>query len=71
MQLEMLKEKIEDMIDENSKLAEVKDQIKLETTPEGLRIQIIDNKNMPMFKSGQFGNRTPDPVNFKGAGACY
>ena len=50
MQLEMLKEKIQDMIDANSKLAEVKDQIKLETTQEGLRIQIIDNKNMPMFK---------------------
>ena len=48
--LEMLKEKIQDMIDANPKLAEVKDQIKLETTPEGLRVQIIDNKNMPMFK---------------------
>ena len=50
LKLEMLKEKIQDMIDANSKLAEVKDQIKLETTPEGLRVQIIDNKNMPMFK---------------------
>jgi len=50
LKLEMLKEKIQDMIDANPKLAEVKDQIKLETTPEGLRVQIIDNKNMPMFK---------------------
>jgi chemotaxis protein MotB len=50
MQLEMLKKKIQDMINANSKLSEVKEQIKLETTPEGLRIQIIDNKNMPMFK---------------------
>jgi chemotaxis protein MotB len=50
MQLEMLKEKIQDMIDANPKLSEVKDQIKLETTQEGLRVQIIDNKNMPMFK---------------------
>jgi chemotaxis protein MotB len=50
LKLEKLKEKIQDMIDANSKLAEVKDQIKLETTPEGLRVQIIDNKNMPMFK---------------------
>jgi chemotaxis protein MotB len=49
--LEMLKKKIEDMIDKNSKLSEFKEQIKLETTPEGLRVQIIDNKNMPMFKS--------------------
>jgi chemotaxis protein MotB len=52
MQLEMLKEKIEKKIAENSKLSEVKEQIKLETTPEGLRIQIVDDKNMPMFKSG-------------------
>jgi chemotaxis protein MotB len=50
LKLEMLKEKIQNMIDANPKLAEVKDQIKLETTPEGLRVQIIDNKNMPMFK---------------------
>lgn len=50
MQLEMLKEKIQDMIDTNSKLPGFKEQIKLETTQEGLRIQIIDNKNMPMFK---------------------
>lgn len=50
MQLEMLKEKIQDMIDENSELSEVKEQIKLETTQDGLRVQIIDNKNTPMFK---------------------
>jgi len=50
LKLEMLKEKIQDMIDANPELAEVKDQIKLETTPEGLRVQIIDNKNTPMFK---------------------
>jgi len=50
LKLEMLKKKIQDMIDANAKLAEFKDQIKLETTPEGLRVQIIDNKNMPMFK---------------------
>lgn len=51
LHLEMLKKKIENMIDKNAKLSEFKDQIKLETTPEGLRVQIIDNKNMPMFKS--------------------
>ena len=50
LKLEMLKKKIQDMMDANPKLSEIKDQIKLETTPEGLRIQIIDNKNMPMFK---------------------
>lgn len=50
MQLENLKEKIQDMINVNAKLSEFKGQIKLETTDEGLRIQMIDNKNMPMFK---------------------
>ncbi len=49
-QLEMLKEKIQDLIKANPELSQAKDQIKLETTDEGLRIQIIDNKNMPMFK---------------------
>jgi chemotaxis protein MotB len=49
-QLELLKKKIQSMIDANPNLAEFKDQIKLETTQEGLRVQIIDNKNTPMFK---------------------
>ena len=49
-QLEMLKQKIQDIIDANPKLSEFKEQIKLETTEEGLRIQIIDNKNRPMYK---------------------
>jgi len=49
-QLEMLKKKIQDMIDANPELSKIKEQIKLETTPEGLRVQIIDDKNMPMFK---------------------
>ena len=48
--LENLQEKIESMLDANAKLAEYKDQIKLERTPEGLKIQIIDAKNRPMFK---------------------
>jgi chemotaxis protein MotB len=51
MQLESLKIKIEKMINENEKLADTKDQIQLSTTPEGLRIQIVDDKKMPMFKS--------------------
>jgi chemotaxis protein MotB len=49
-QLEMLKQKIQDIIDANPELSEFKEQIKLETTEEGLRIQIIDNKNRPMYK---------------------
>ncbi|MDD5579650.1 MAG: flagellar motor protein MotB [Methylobacter sp.] len=49
-QLELLKGKIKAMIEATANLAEFKDQIKLEITQEGLRIQIVDNKNTPMFK---------------------
>jgi chemotaxis protein MotB len=50
--LAKLKEKIEKMIQDDIKLSEAKDQIKLEITPEGLRVQIVDSKNKPMFKTG-------------------
>ncbi len=51
-QLENLRIKIEKMIKMNDKLDKMKDQIQLTITPEGLRIQIVDDKKMPMFKSG-------------------
>ncbi|MDD2942572.1 MAG: flagellar motor protein MotB [bacterium] len=50
MQLEGLKEKIEDMLNNNDTLSEFKDQIKLEATAVGLKIQIVDAKSRPMFK---------------------
>lgn len=50
IQLEQLQGKIESMLKANSELAEYSDQIKMETTPEGLKIQIVDAKNRPMFK---------------------
>ncbi len=50
--LAKLKEKIEKMIKDDIKLSEAKDQIKLEITDEGLRVQIVDSKNKPMFKTG-------------------
>jgi chemotaxis protein MotB len=50
IQLEQLKGKIESMLAANAELAEYSDQIKMETTPEGLKIQIVDAKNRPMFK---------------------
>lgn len=37
---------------ESSKLAQFKDQLLLDMTAEGLRIQIVDQQNRPMFKSG-------------------
>lgn len=53
MQLEVLKDKIQQKIDADPKLKDVKEQIKLDITKEGLRIQVIDNNNKkPMFKLG-------------------
>ena len=48
--LEALKENIQEKISETPELNELKDQIKLEITSEGLRIMIVDDQNRPMFK---------------------
>ncbi|QDQ25223.1 flagellar motor protein MotB [Chitinimonas arctica] len=52
--LNELKKKLEDAIQNTAtgKLAQYKDQILLDITPEGLRVQIIDQQNRPMFQSG-------------------
>ena len=47
-----LQKKIESLITANPKLAEFKSQIKIEVTPDGLQIQIVDDQNRPMFDSG-------------------
>ena len=44
-----LKEKIEKVIEGNPNLAQFKSQLLLDITSEGLRIQIVDEKNRPMF----------------------
>jgi chemotaxis protein MotB len=50
--LENLKVKLEKAIDSNVKMAQFKRQLKLDLTSEGLRIQIVDDQNRPMFDSG-------------------
>ena len=50
--LKELKAGIEKVIDANPKLQQFKKQILLDITSEGLRIQIVDEKNRPMFQSG-------------------
>lgn len=47
--LKELKETIEKAIEEIPKLAQFKNQLLLDITREGLRIQIVDEKNRPMF----------------------
>ena len=50
--LKELKARIEKAIDASPKLQQFKKQILLDITTEGLRIQIVDEKNRPMFQSG-------------------
>lgn len=47
--LEELKARIEKAIDSNPTLKQFKNQLLIDITSEGLRIQIVDEKNRPMF----------------------
>lgn len=77
-----LKQDIEKLIESNSILRQFKNQMLIEVTPEGLRIQIIDEKNRPMFDTssaelkpyskvilreiGRALNAVPNKVSFSG-----
>ena len=77
-----LKQNIEKLIEGNSILRQFKNQMLIEVTPEGLRIQIIDEKNRPMFDTssaelkpyskvilreiGRALNAVPNKVSFAG-----
>ena len=50
--LEALKARVEAAVNANPKLASMKSQIRMDMTPDGLRIQIVDEQNRPMFDSG-------------------
>ena len=50
--LESLKEILEEAIAQSEALAPFKDQLLIEIMPEGLRIQIVDKENRPMFDLG-------------------
>jgi chemotaxis protein MotB len=50
--LESLMEELRKAIDESQALKPFKDQLLLDITPEGLRIQIVDAQNRPMFDLG-------------------
>jgi chemotaxis protein MotB len=50
--LEEVKRKVEEAIESNPRLAAMRSQIRLEMTKDGLRIQIVDENNRPMFDSG-------------------
>ena len=50
--IKALEAKIDALITENPRLNEYKSQIRIDITPDGLQIQIIDDQNRPMFDSG-------------------
>ncbi len=56
--LESLMDELKQMIESSVTLQPFKDQLLLDITPEGLRIQIVDKEGRPMFDSGK---ATPKP----------
>jgi chemotaxis protein MotB len=50
--LESLRDRVKEVISNSPALASFKSQIRLDMTREGLRIQIVDEQNRPMFDSG-------------------
>lgn len=50
--LDKLRDKIVNVISNTPRLAEFADQIRIEKSPDGLHIQIVDAQNRPMFDSG-------------------
>jgi chemotaxis protein MotB len=52
-QLESLMDELKEAIGKSQALEPFKDQLLLDITPEGLRIQIVDKQNRPMFDLGK------------------
>ncbi|MGC4028967.1 MAG: OmpA family protein [Steroidobacteraceae bacterium] len=52
-QLEALMQELQEAINKSQALEPFKDQLLLDITPEGLRIQIVDKQNRPMFDLGK------------------
>jgi len=52
VKLEDLRQRLETLIATNPRLKEYRPQLVLDMTPEGLRIQIVDGQNRPMFATG-------------------
>jgi len=50
--LNILKKELENLVDNNDVFNQFKDQVIIDITPAGLRIQIVDKDKRPMFDSG-------------------
>ena len=51
-QLEALKEELESLVENSAAFQQFKEQVMIDITPAGLRIQIVDKDKRPMFDSG-------------------
>lgn len=49
LQMQRIKKNLDTLVDSNAKLKPFKKQLLIDVTSEGLRIQIVDEKNRPMF----------------------
>ncbi len=52
MKLEALKQELEALVDNSDVFSQFKEQVIVDITPSGLRIQIVDKDKRPMFDSG-------------------
>ncbi|MCE2998603.1 MAG: flagellar motor protein MotB [Betaproteobacteria bacterium] len=53
IKMAQLKVRIEHLIESNPALRQFREQLLVDITPEGLRVQIVDTRNRPMFASGR------------------
>lgn len=51
--MQQLFQQLQERIEQNDTLQEFKDQLLIDITDEGLRVQIVDRSNRPMFDSGR------------------
>ncbi len=51
--LKGLKKRFEDAVQQDKKMAQFKNQIRLEITAEGLQVTVVDEQNRPMFDQGR------------------
>lgn len=51
-ELEAMKMSLEDKLDQDPDLSQFKEQLKIDITPNGLQVQILDDRKRPMFGSG-------------------
>jgi chemotaxis protein MotB len=51
-QARKVRARVEEVMDRNPRLRELRAQVRMDVTSDGLRIQIVDDQNRPMFDSG-------------------